>query len=72
MHSLDRHTCGTYARSTVINGLSVLCEAVSLVNEWRLDQIVFSSLNCFANCFVKPRSFDAKNVLLPLLHIKWG
>ena len=31
--SLNRHTCGTYTRSTVVDGLSVLCEAVSLVNE---------------------------------------
>ena len=38
-HSLDRHTCGTYTRSTVVNGLSVLCEAVSLVIEWRLSQV---------------------------------
>ena len=35
-HSLDRYTCGTYTMSTVVDGLSVLCEAVSLVNEWRL------------------------------------
>ena len=32
-HSLDRHTCGTYIRPTVVDGLSVLCKAVSLVNE---------------------------------------
>ena len=35
---LDRHTCRTYTRSTVVGGLSVLCEAVSLGNEWRLSQ----------------------------------
>ena len=29
-HSLDRHTCGTYTRSTVVDGLLVLCEAVLL------------------------------------------
>ena len=38
MPSLDRHACGTNTRSNVVNGLSVLCEAVSLVNEWRLLQ----------------------------------
>ena len=31
-HSLDRHACGTYTRSTVVNGLSIVCGAVSLVN----------------------------------------
>ena len=39
MHSLDRHTCGTNTRSTVVGGMSALCEAVSLVNEWRLSQV---------------------------------
>ena len=38
-HSLDRHTHGTYTRSTVVDGLSVLCKAVSLVNDWRLSQV---------------------------------
>ena len=34
-HSLHLHNSGNYTRSTVVDGLSVLCEAVSLVNEWR-------------------------------------
>ena len=34
---LDRHFCGSYSRSTVVDGLSVLSVAVSLVNEWRLS-----------------------------------
>ena len=33
---LDRQTCGTYFRYTIVDGLSVLCEAV---NEWRLSQV---------------------------------
>ena len=33
MHSLNRRTCGTYTRFTVVNGLSVL------VNEWQLLQV---------------------------------
>ena len=36
---LDRHTSGTYTRSAVVEGLSVLCEAVLLVNEWRLSRV---------------------------------
>ena len=39
-HNLDRHTCGTYTRSIVVDGLSILYEAVSLVNEWQLLQVV--------------------------------
>ena len=35
---LDRHTCGTYTRSTAVDGLSILCEAASLVR-WRLSQV---------------------------------
>ena len=32
-------TYGTYNASTIVDGLSVLGEAVSLVNEWRLSQV---------------------------------
>ena len=39
-HSLDRHTCGTYTKSTVVDGLSELCKAVSLTNKWRLSQVL--------------------------------
>ena len=28
-HSLDRHPCGTYTRSTVVDGLSVLAPLIS-------------------------------------------
>ena len=38
-HSLYRHTCGTDTRSSVVDGLSVLCEAVLLMNEWQLSQV---------------------------------
>ena len=30
---------GAYTRSTLVEGLSVLCETVSLVNKWRLSQM---------------------------------
>ena len=33
-HGLDCHTCGTYTRSTVVDGLSVLCKAVSFDDEF--------------------------------------
>ena len=38
-HSLNCHACRTYARSAVVDGLSVLRQAVSLVNEWRLSHV---------------------------------
>ena len=43
-HSLDRQTCGTYTRSTVVDGLSVGCEAVSLYirfcDHWAVTALV--------------------------------
>ena len=36
---IDRHICGIYTRTTVVDGLSILCKAESLVNEWLLSQV---------------------------------
>ena len=38
---------GPNTGSTVVDGLSVLCEAVSLVNEWRLSQ---NAMNQYSIC----------------------
>ena len=39
-YSLAVTLVGPNTGSTVVEGLSVLCEAVSLVNEWRLSQVL--------------------------------
>ena len=46
-HKLDRHSCETYTRSTVVDGLSVLYEAVSLVNERRLSSFALLKASSF-------------------------
>ena len=38
MHSLDHHTCGTYSRSTVVDGLVTLCLVFTklLCAQWQI------------------------------------
>ena len=52
-HSLDRHTCKTYTRSTVADGLSVLRKGVSLVNEWQLTKNILIVEMRFETLFQK-------------------